>query len=154
MRLYLKRTVVWLFALNQLASCSETPKPVEDLPPSAPRAEETEEPSTQKPRSLTTPKADPVMSDGSDIESSVALEAPNPVDEEDVNLLDRNYLSNRQEMLVDAYKLNVRSGPGDQFPVRRSLRKGDKVTIRAKSGVWVQISSHEWVSEVYLKPAQ
>ena len=152
MRLYLKRTVVWLFALNHLASCSETPKPVEDLPPSAQEAEETEKPTTQEPRSLPTPEAAPLMDEGSDSGTSVALEAPNPVDEEDVNLLDRNYLSNRQAMLVDAYKLNVRSGPGDQFPVRRSLRKGDKVTIKAKSGVWVQISSHEWVSEVYLKP--
>lgn len=154
MRLYLKRTVMWLSALNHLTSCSEAPKPVEELHTSAPRAEETEKPSTQEPRSLTTPEAGPLMSEDSGSGFSVALEAPNPVDEEDVNLLDRNYLSNRQAMLVDAYKLNVRSGPGDQFPVRRSLRKGDKVTIRAKSGVWVQISSNEWVSEVYLKPVQ
>ncbi|MCB9228291.1 MAG: SH3 domain-containing protein [Deltaproteobacteria bacterium] len=72
--------------------------------------------------------------------------------EEDVNLLDINYLSEKGWLLVVASKLNVRTGPGHRFPVRHTLRKGDRVQVQKKKGQWIKIGKKEWVFSNYLKP--
>lgn len=46
--------------------------------------------------------------------------------------------------------LNVRSGPGTNYKVVRSLKKGSKVTVTATSGSWSKIGNNEWVSTSYL----
>lgn len=46
--------------------------------------------------------------------------------------------------------LNVRSGPGTNYKVVRSLKKGSKVTVTATSGSWSKIGTDEWVSTAYL----
>lgn len=137
-----------------LMSCTEAKETPESVPESEPN-EQAQSPLPDETR-LTEQdeKESETFSQDNGKPTSVALEAPNPVQHNDVNLLDKNYLNNKQTMLVDAYKLNVRSGPGDQYPVRRSLRKGERVIVKGKNGVWVQISSHEWVSEIYLKPTK
>ncbi len=50
--------------------------------------------------------------------------------------------------------LNVRSGPGTNYKVVRSLKKGSKVTVMATNGSWSQISTNEWVSTSYLSATQ
>lgn len=50
--------------------------------------------------------------------------------------------------------LNVRSGPGTNYRVVRSLKKGSKVTVTATSGSWSQIGKNEWVSSSYLSAAK
>ena len=46
--------------------------------------------------------------------------------------------------------LNVRSGPGTNYKIVRSLKKGSKVTVTATSGSWSKIGNDEWVSTSYL----
>ena len=46
--------------------------------------------------------------------------------------------------------LNVRSGPGTNYKVVRSLKKGSMVTVTATSGSWSKIGNNEWVSTSYL----
>lgn len=50
--------------------------------------------------------------------------------------------------------LNVRSGPGTNYKIVRSLKKGNKVTVTATSGSWSKIGTDEWVSTSYLSAAQ
>lgn len=50
--------------------------------------------------------------------------------------------------------LNVRSGPGTNYKVVRSLEKGSKVDVIATSGSWSQIGNDEWVSTAYLSAAK
>lgn len=51
---------------------------------------------------------------------------------------------------TQSQNLNVRSGPGTNYRVVRSLKKGSKVTVTATSGSWSQIGTNEWVSTSYL----
>lgn len=46
--------------------------------------------------------------------------------------------------------LNIRSGPGTNYRIVGSLKKGTKVTVTATSGSWSQIGSGKWVSTSYL----
>lgn len=46
--------------------------------------------------------------------------------------------------------LNVRSGPGTNYKVVTSLKKGSKVTVIATSGSWSKIGTDRWVSTAYL----
>lgn len=50
--------------------------------------------------------------------------------------------------------LNVRSGPGTNYKVVRSLKKGSKIEVIATSGSWSQIGKNEWVSTAYLSAAK
>lgn len=51
---------------------------------------------------------------------------------------------------TQSQSLNVRSGPGTNYKVVRSLKKGSKVNVIATSGSWSQIGTNEWVSTAYL----
>lgn len=50
--------------------------------------------------------------------------------------------------------LNVRSGPGTNYRIVGSLKKGTKVTVSATSGSWSQIGTNKWVSTSYLSASQ
>lgn len=51
---------------------------------------------------------------------------------------------------TQSQNLNVRSGPGTNYKVVRSLKKGSNVTVTATSGSWSEIGNNEWVSTSYL----
>ncbi len=51
---------------------------------------------------------------------------------------------------TQSQSLNVRSGPGTNYKVFQSLKKGSKVTVTATSGSWSKIGNNEWVSTSYL----
>lgn len=55
---------------------------------------------------------------------------------------------------TQSQSLNVRSGPGTNYKVVRSLEKGSKVDVIATSGSWSQIGNDEWVSTAYLSAAK
>lgn len=55
---------------------------------------------------------------------------------------------------TQSQSLNVRSGPGTNYKVVRSLEKGSKVDVIATSGSWSQIGKNEWVSTSYLSAAK
>ena len=55
---------------------------------------------------------------------------------------------------TQSQNLNVRSGPGTNYKVVRSLKKGSKVTVISTSGSWSQIGNNEWVSTSYLSATQ
>lgn len=55
---------------------------------------------------------------------------------------------------TQSQSLNVRSGPGTNYKVVRSLKKGSKVDVIATSGSWSQIGNDEWVSTAYLSAAK
>lgn len=55
---------------------------------------------------------------------------------------------------TQSQNLNVRSGPGTNYKVVRSLEKGSKVDVIATSGSWSQIGNDEWVSTAYLSAAK
>lgn len=54
---------------------------------------------------------------------------------------------------VNAYVLNVRSGPGTSFAVVRSLQKGTTVSVYEEQNGWCRIlpAEQQWVSKSYLK---
>ena len=47
--------------------------------------------------------------------------------------------------------LNVRKGPGTNFPIVGRLYNGNKVTVYEVNGTWGRIGSDRWVSMNYLK---
>lgn len=60
--------------------------------------------------------------------------------------------------VVNAYWLNVRSGPGVQYPILRVLRRNDSMLLMGRSAdsKWLQIAQSpthtvEWVSAAYIK---
>lgn len=55
---------------------------------------------------------------------------------------------------TQSQNLNVRSGPGTNYKVVRSLEKGSKVLVTATSGSWSKIGNNEWVSTAYLSAAK
>lgn len=52
---------------------------------------------------------------------------------------------------VTASSLNVRGGPGTQFSVLRSLRRGDAVEVTEINGNWARIDNNGWVHTAYLR---
>lgn len=54
--------------------------------------------------------------------------------------------------IVNASKLNVRSGPGSNYPVVKTLSNGNSVTVIKISGDWAQIANDRWCSISYLTP--
>jgi LysM repeat protein len=58
-----------------------------------------------------------------------------------------------QTNIANAYVLNVRSGPGPDFPEVRRVTLGDQVTLIARNadGSWVQLASSvsEWINSYY-----
>lgn len=63
---------------------------------------------------------------------------------------DTTSVSYTRYVATQSQSLNVRSGPGTNYKVVRSLKKGSKVTVTATSGSWSQIGKNEWVSTAYL----
>jgi uncharacterized protein YraI len=65
--------------------------------------------------------------------------------------------------VAPGYRLNVRSGPGTQYPVVRVLPEGAKVMINCQtpgtrvsgpygtSNIWDSIDSGEYVSDTYIR---
>ena len=53
-------------------------------------------------------------------------------------------------MVVTAWKLNVRQGPGMKFGVIEQVSKGDKVDILETVGIWGRIADGKYVSVNYL----
>lgn len=47
--------------------------------------------------------------------------------------------------------LNVRSGPGTNYSVKRALAQGSRVTVYETSGMWARIGDGEWVYTQYLE---
>ncbi|MFK7828057.1 MAG: hypothetical protein AB8G05_28165 [Oligoflexales bacterium] len=56
-----------------------------------------------------------------------------------------------REFQVTAYKLNVRRGPANTFPVVRILRKNQIVKGKLTESGWIRLSSEEFVSPKFLK---
>ena len=55
------------------------------------------------------------------------------------------------EASVKAQLLNVRSGGGMKSPVTRTLKKGEKVTVKDCKGSWCQIGDKEYVGGRFLQ---
>ncbi len=55
------------------------------------------------------------------------------------------------EATVKTGLLNVRSGPGMKSPVTKSLKKGEKVTVKECKGRWCQIGENEYVGGRFLQ---
>lgn len=47
--------------------------------------------------------------------------------------------------------LNVRSGPGTNYPVKRAIPQGNTVTVYETNGMWARIGDNEWVYTQYLE---
>lgn len=56
----------------------------------------------------------------------------------------------RATAIVNAKDLNVRSGPGTQFPILRKLALGTRVTLLAKVDKWMKIGENEYCHADYL----
>ncbi len=63
--------------------------------------------------------------------------------------------SNVKKRIVDVSSgrlLNVRKGPGLNYPIVRQLKRGEEVTeYERKTSTWVRIGKDEWVSGNFLK---
>lgn len=59
-------------------------------------------------------------------------------------------------LTVDVDLLNVRSGPGVDFPVASQVKRGDALTIQGTSGEWYYVAlpdgSHGWVLSEFTRP--
>lgn len=62
-----------------------------------------------------------------------------------------NRNQNSDSFIVTASSLNVRSGPGPEFPATTAIPRGTVVEAVGKSGVWVRISQDGWVHGSYLQ---
>lgn len=52
--------------------------------------------------------------------------------------------------MITATTLNVRSGPGKEYPVTRKLDKGVSVPLLEKKDDWIRIGDNEWVYADYV----
>ena len=55
-----------------------------------------------------------------------------------------------RELEVTATSLNVRKGPGTNYGVARTLKKGQTAMSNVKSGKWYKINDNEWIHEDYV----
>lgn len=70
-----------------------------------------------------------------------------------------NIKDNTVEVITQSYTrvvtaksgLNVRSGPGTNYSVKRALTQGSRVTVYETSGMWARIGEGEWVYTQYLE---
>lgn len=53
-------------------------------------------------------------------------------------------------VVSNCYYLNVRSGPGMSYKVVKTLKAGDEVVVKEKSGAWARIGKGQWTSSSYL----
>ncbi|MBN2124741.1 MAG: SH3 domain-containing protein [Deltaproteobacteria bacterium] len=64
--------------------------------------------------------------------------------------------SSGEKVLVTAYALNVRSGPGAHFPVVRQVGKGDLLTVHGYAPEWLYVclpgGEFGWVMSRYTSP--
>lgn len=54
------------------------------------------------------------------------------------------------DLKVSAAKLNVRSGPGTQYPVVRVLLNGETVRKLGQDKLWYKIGTNEWIHSNYV----
>lgn len=55
------------------------------------------------------------------------------------------------KVVVTADTLNVRTGPGKEYPVARKIDKGVSVPLLEKKDDWIRIGDKEWVYADYVK---
>lgn len=87
-----------------------------------------------------------------------SIAVPLSVDKRGYAFVSAEYLSddapnqpkNRQGV-VTAYALNVRTGPGANNRVTRSLLRNTNVTIYEEKSGWYRIGTNQWVSATYIK---
>jgi uncharacterized protein YgiM (DUF1202 family) len=51
---------------------------------------------------------------------------------------------------INTSELNVRQGPGTQFPVVHKLKQNDRVTIHEEVGNWFRIADNQWIGKLYV----
>ena len=54
------------------------------------------------------------------------------------------------KLRVNTATLNVRTGSGTNYPIKRKLNSGDIVTKMGQDGLWYKIGDNEWVHSSYL----
>jgi N-acetylmuramoyl-L-alanine amidase len=74
-----------------------------------------------------------------------------------MKLLRRHLTSDRGEdsikFIVVPNTLNVRGGPGTNYAVINTLKKGDTVEVIETNGDWSRIDSDSWVNSGFLQRA-
>lgn len=61
-----------------------------------------------------------------------------------------NYNENSVRLRVNTADLNVRSGSGTDFPIKRKLKSDDVVTKLGQDGIWFRIGIDEWIHSNYV----
>ena len=61
-----------------------------------------------------------------------------------------NYNVNAVKLRVNTNELNVRTGSGTNFPIKRKLKQDDIVTKLGQSGLWYRIGDDEWIHSNYV----
>lgn len=61
-----------------------------------------------------------------------------------------NLDSNATKLRVNTATLNVRTGSGTNFPIKRKLNSGDIVTKVGQDGIWYKIGDDEWIHSNYV----
>jgi N-acetylmuramoyl-L-alanine amidase len=59
-------------------------------------------------------------------------------------------LNQMMDVRVNTPELNVRTGPGTNFPIKRKIYSGDIVQKKAQQGKWYQIGTDEWIHSDYV----
>lgn len=62
----------------------------------------------------------------------------------------KNYNENDIRLRVNTSVLNVRSGSGTNFPIKRKLKQDDVVVKIGQEGVWFKIGADEWIHSNYV----
>lgn len=63
-----------------------------------------------------------------------------------------NYSENDVRFKVNTAELNVRTGNGTNFSVKRKLGQGDIVVKKGQQGIWLKIGEDEWINSNYVIP--
>lgn len=59
--------------------------------------------------------------------------------------------NNKQKYIVQAYLLNVRTGPDITYMIIRKLKQGKIVKVKEYWNEWARIGLFQWVNSRYLK---
>lgn len=54
------------------------------------------------------------------------------------------------QLKVNVSELNVRSGPGTNFPIKRVVHNGDVLQKLGQEGIWYRVGDQEWVHSNYI----
>ena len=60
------------------------------------------------------------------------------------------YIYKAGKYSVNTATLNVRTGPGTNFSIKRAILAGEVVEKLEQKGIWYRIADNEWVSGEYL----